>query len=83
MVCYRNHLILTVARMMCGSCSQKKDEIRNEEKELTVAISADTGSMDPAGSIALTYLAYSESNEAILFQLLTLLVTLRNLVSFV
>lgn len=28
-------------------------------KEITVAISSDTGSLDPAGSIALTYLAYS------------------------
>ena len=51
--------VLLAVSLICGSCSQKKDEIRNEEKELTVAISADTGSMDPAGSIALTYLAYS------------------------
>lgn len=28
-------------------------------KEITVAVSSDTGSMDPAGSIALTYLTYS------------------------
>ena len=32
-----------------------------EGKEITVAISSDTGTMDPAGSIALTYLAYSVS----------------------
>ena len=51
--------VLLAVSLICGSCSQKKDETRNEEKELTVAISADTGSMDPAGSIALTYLAYS------------------------
>ena len=31
------------------------------EKGITVAISSDTGTMDPAGSIALTYLAYSVS----------------------
>ena len=30
-------------------------------KAITVAVSSDTGSMDPAGSIALTYLAYSVS----------------------
>lgn len=30
-------------------------------KEITVAVSSDTGTMDPAGSIALTYLAYSVS----------------------
>ena len=30
-----------------------------EGKGITVAISSDTGTMDPAGSIALTYLAYS------------------------
>mgnify|MGYP005761139203 FL=1 len=31
------------------------------DKGITVAISSDTGTMDPAGSIALTYLAYSVS----------------------
>ena len=29
------------------------------EKAITVAINSETGTMDPAGSIALTYLAYS------------------------
>ena len=48
--------VLLAVSLICGSCSQKKDEIRNEEKELTVAISADTGSMDPAGSIAQRFL---------------------------
>ena len=30
-------------------------------KEITVAINSETGTLDPAGSIALTYLAYSVS----------------------
>ena len=38
------------------------DPAANEEgRGITVAISSDTGTMDPAGSIALTYLAYSVS----------------------
>ena len=31
------------------------------DKEITVAINSETGTLDPAGSIALTYLAYSVS----------------------
>ena len=29
------------------------------EKEITVAVNSETGTLDPAGSIALTYLSYS------------------------
>lgn len=52
-------LVLLGSTLLAG-CTQAP-ETENAEKEITVAISSDTGSMDPAGSIALTYLSYSVS----------------------
>ena len=53
-------LLLAAIMLMTGilsGCSGNKKQ--GETKELTVAINSETGSLDPAGMIALTYLAYS------------------------
>ena len=44
-----------------SGCVTAKPAANEEGRGITVAISSDTGTMDPAGSIALTYLAYSVS----------------------
>lgn len=51
-------LVCTGALSGCVTADPSAEE---GEKGITVAISSDTGTMDPAGSIALTYLAYSVS----------------------
>lgn len=51
-------LLCTGALTGCVTADPAADD---GEKGITVAISSDTGAMDPAGSIALTYLAYSVS----------------------
>ena len=43
-----------------SGCAQGQED-KEAEKEITVAINSETGTLDPAGSIALTYLAYSVS----------------------
>ena len=43
-----------------SGCSQGQGDVASE-KEITIAINSETGTLDPAGSIALTYLAYSVS----------------------
>ena len=56
----RGVLLLAAIMLMTGilsGCSGNKKQ--GETKELTVAINSETGSLDPAGMIALTYLAYS------------------------
>lgn len=56
---------LLILTMFCtgilGGCVTVDPESGGAGKGITVAISSDTGTMDPAGSIALTYLAYSVS----------------------
>ena len=42
----------------CGGSSDKEAE---EKKSVTIAINSETGGLDPAGNIALTYLTYSVS----------------------
>lgn len=42
----------------CGDSGIKRER---DGKEITVAINSETGTLDPAGNIALTYLAYSVS----------------------
>ena len=55
-------LMLSCTLFLSGCVTASPAGSGNEdEKEITVAISSDTGSLDPAGSIALTYLAYSVS----------------------
>ncbi len=51
-------VILSGVTVLSG-CSYGDSHGAAGEKEITVAINSETGSMDPAGSIALTYLAYS------------------------
>lgn len=51
-------VILSGVTVLSG-CSYRDSHGAAGEKEITVAINSETGSMDPAGSIALTYLAYS------------------------
>ena len=47
--------------MVLGGCGKKAGEENRENKEITVAVNSETGSLDPAGMIALTYLSYSVS----------------------
>lgn len=42
----------------CGGASKQEDE---GKKQVTIAINSETGGLDPAGNIALTYLTYSVS----------------------
>ena len=56
--------LLTLTLACTGAlsgCVTADPSAEEGEKGITVAISSDTGTMDPAGSIALTYLAYSVS----------------------
>lgn len=56
--------LLTAAALctvLTAGCVTAVPEENTEGKNITVAISSDTGAMDPAGSIALTYLSYSVS----------------------
>ena len=56
--------LLTMTLVCTGAlsgCVTADPSAEAGEKGITVAISSDTGTMDPAGSIALTYLAYSVS----------------------
>lgn len=55
-------LLCTAALTGCsGAGSGGSTGAESGEKAITVAINSETGTMDPAGSIALTYLAYSVS----------------------
>ena len=57
-------LTLTLTLLCTGGlsgCVTADPAADAQGKSITVAISSDTGTMDPAGSIALTYLAYSVS----------------------
>lgn len=54
-------LLGLVGVLLFGGCAQKETAISGDEKAIVVATNSETGSLDPAGSIALTYLAYSAS----------------------
>ena len=55
-------MLCTAALTGCsGAGSGGSTGAEGGEKAITVAINSETGTMDPAGSIALTYLAYSVS----------------------
>ncbi len=45
----------------CGKVQTAGAQEKSIQKEITVAINSETGSLDPAGVIALTYLSYSVS----------------------
>lgn len=62
-------IISLVCVMLSGGCAGQTDKTgkhnpdnaagENAKQEITVAINSETGGLDPAGNIALTYLAYS------------------------
>lgn len=57
--------LFSVLCMVClmtstlAGCGGNKNSTRAENKELIIATNSETGGLDPAGTIALTYLAYS------------------------
>ena len=54
--------VLLTAALTAGlltGCFQDSGESADGEKEITIAISSDTGTLDPAGSIALSWLSYA------------------------
>ena len=54
--------VLLAAALTAGlltGCLQDSGESADGEKEITIAISSDTGTLDPAGSIALSWLSYA------------------------
>ena len=54
--------VLLTAALTAGlltGCLQDSGESADGEKEITIAISSDTGTLDPAGSIALSWLSYA------------------------
>ena len=53
---------LLAAAVLCAAAlpgCAKGEKNTGGEKEITVAVNSETGTLDPAGSIALTYLSYS------------------------
>ena len=46
----------------CNASEQKETEARTK-KEITIAVNSETGGMDPAGNIALTYQVNEDSTE--------------------
>lgn len=52
-------LLCVCAAVFAAGCIQTQKLPKTEGKTITVAVSSDTGSMDPSGSIALTFLTYS------------------------
>lgn len=54
-------MITLLCAVILSGCVTADPSAGEGENGITVAISSDTGTMDPAGSIALTYLAYSVS----------------------
>lgn len=51
-------VLFTAVLTGCGDRENKREK---DGKEITVAVNSETGTLDPAGNIALTYLAYSVS----------------------
>ena len=58
----RQTAALLAAAVLCAAAlpgCAKGEKNTGGEKEITVAVNSETGTLDPAGSIALTYLSYS------------------------
>ncbi|MCP1102158.1 oligopeptide transport system substrate-binding protein [Aequitasia blattaphilus] len=53
--------MMIIVAMLAAGCSKQKEFSQEDTKEIVVTLNSDTGSLDPAGGIALTYLAYSVS----------------------
>lgn len=47
--------------LFLGACAKKENKDERKGNEIVVAVNSETGGLDPAGMIALTYLAYSVS----------------------
>lgn len=45
--------------LFLGACAKKENQEERKGKEIVVAVNSETGGLDPAGMIALTYLTYS------------------------
>ena len=43
----------------CTAKERRKKGVSQMKKEITIAVNSETGGLDPAGNIALTYLSYS------------------------
>lgn len=52
-----------IGTFVLGGCTKKEEKVKqgSGKKDIVVAINSETGGLDPAGMIALTYLAYSVS----------------------
>ncbi len=65
-------MVLAGISVFVSGCGYERvsPPVSDDEKKITVGIGSDTGSLDPAGSIALTYLAYSVTalDELVTFQ---------------
>ena len=54
-------MCMLLSPLTLGGCKAGESENSEKTKGITVALNSETGSLDPAGMIALTYLAYSVS----------------------
>lgn len=61
MICLLAAVIAGTAILGGCSAKQKKDDTKEGKKQIVVATNSETGSLDPSGMIATTYLAYSVS----------------------
>lgn len=50
--------MILAGTVVLGGC-RKAETTKSEEKAIVVAVNSETGGLDPAGMIALTYLSYS------------------------
>lgn len=51
--------IVVACVYVLAGCGSTQTDTNKQKKEITIAINSETGGLDPAGNIALTYLAYS------------------------
>ena len=58
-ICSLSAVLLAVGTVMSGC--QRQETVSAEKKEIVIATNSETGGLDPAGMIALTYLSYSVS----------------------
>lgn len=52
-------IVMLGGTLLFGGCAGRGQEKTEGEQEITVAVNSETGGLDPAGMIALTYLSYS------------------------
>lgn len=54
-------VLCLIGVLALSGCAGQEKETAGSTKEIVVAVNSETGGLDPAGMIALTYLAYSVS----------------------